>query len=131
MNIVVKGNHVKENIALEKYAFKKSEKFYLHYPKIVKVEIELRSESSHKRKEDDFIADILIKVPGHTFKVSDHERDMYKAIDQSVARMVEVLRREKEKHQKKYSRNVKKWIVSKLGLNSPLQVFKKSIFRKN
>lgn len=131
MNIVVKGTHVRENKALEQYALQKSEKFYYHYPKIVKIEIELRSESGHKRKEDDFIADILVKVPGHTFKVSDHERDMYKAIDRSVSRMVEVLRREKEKHQKKDAKHVKRWLINKLGFGGSLHAFNKRFFRKD
>ena len=101
MNIAVKGKHLKENTALEDYALNKSTKFYHHYPEIIKVEVELRSEIGHKGKDGDFITDILVKVPGHTFKVIDQERYMYKAIDKSVKRMIEVLRREKEKHQKK------------------------------
>src|SRR3990167_8986190 len=108
MNIVIKGTTVKENRALEDYALKKSEKFYHHFPEIVKVEIELRTEIGRKNKEDDFIADILVKVPGHTFKVSDQELDMYKSIDRAVKRMIEVLRREKEKHLREDGKHIRK-----------------------
>lgn len=99
MSIVIKGRNVPDNAALETFATKKAEKFSHFYPEIVKVEIELRAEVSHKNKETDFICDINVKVPGHTFKVSDSEDDLYKAVDKAVKRMNETLRREHDKHQ--------------------------------
>lgn len=104
MSIVVKGKHVRTNAALESYATKKVEKFYHFYPKIVKIEIELRSEIAHKKKDSDFICDINVKVPGHTFKISDSEDDLYKAVDLAVKRMNEVLRRESAKHRSRERR---------------------------
>jgi len=130
MNIVVKGTNVKENKALEEFALKKSEKFYSHYPQIVKVEIELRTEIGRKSKEDDFITDILVQVPGHTFKVSDQERDMYKAIDRSVERMVEVLRREKEKHSRQDAKHVRRSLINRLGFGDALSSINKRLFRR-
>ncbi len=131
MNIVIKGSTVKENQALEDYALKKSERFYHYYPEIVKIEIELRSEIGRKNKDEDFIADILVKVPGHTFKVSDQEFDMYKAIDRSVKRMIEVLRREKEKHQKQDAKHVRRSLVYRLGFGDALHAINKRIFRRS
>lgn len=131
MNIAIKGKHLNENNALEDYALNKSTKFYHHYPEIIKVEVELRSEISHKGKEGDFIVDILVKVPGHTFKISDQERDMYKAIDKSVKRMIEVLRREKEKHQKKDGKHIRKSLVDRLGFGDALHSLNKRLFRRN
>lgn len=130
MNIVVKGTSVKENKALEDYALKKSEKFYQHFPEIVKVEIELRTEIGRKNKEDDFIADILVQVPGHTFKVSDQESDMYKSIDRSVRRMIEVLRREKEKHADRDEKHVRASLVQRLGLGDAIRAVNKRLFRR-
>ena len=86
MNIVVKGKHLTKNQALEDYASKKSEKFSHYFKDIVKVEIELRSEVGRKSKEEEFIADINVKVPGHTFKVTDQEWD---CIRQLTARLRE------------------------------------------
>ncbi len=131
MNIVIKGTTVKENAALENFALKKSEKFYHYYPEIVKIEVELRTEIGRKNKEDDFIADILVKVPGHTFKVSDQERDMYKAIDRSVQRMIEVLRREKERHQKGDDKHIRKNLIARLGFGDALHSINKRLFRRN
>ncbi len=131
MNIVVKGTTVKENKALEDYALKKVEKFYHYYPQIVKIEVELRTEIGRKNKEDDFISDILVKVPGHTFKVSDQERDMYKAIDRSVHRMIEVLRREKGRHQKRDEKHLRKNLVDRLGFGDALHAINKRLFRRN
>ncbi len=131
MNIVVKGTTVKENAALEDYAIKKAEKFYHYYPEIVKIEVELRTEIGRKNKEDDFIADILVKVPGHTFKVSDQERDMYKSIDRAIRRMIEVLRREKEKHQKVDGKHIRKGLVARLGFGDALHSINKRLFRRN
>lgn len=99
MNIVVKGKNLKENKALEDYALTKTTKFYHFAPEITKIEIELRAEIGHKGKETDFITDLTVKVPGNTFKVTDDERDMYKAIDRAIKRMNEVLRREHDKKQ--------------------------------
>jgi ribosomal subunit interface protein len=97
MNIAVKGVSVKENRALENYALEKAEKFYHIFPEIVKVEIELKTEVGRRGKEEDFIADLTLHIPHKTLKLSDSERDLYKAIDKAVERMLEILRREKGK----------------------------------
>lgn len=128
MNIVVKGKNLKENAALEEFSLKKAEKFYHFYPEIVNVEIELRSEIGRKGKEADFICDINVKVPGHTFKMSDQERDMYKAIDKAVKRMSEVLRREKSKHHGRLKRL--RYSLRDLGFNAILRLTTKRIFRR-
>lgn len=130
MNIVIKGTHVKANAALEDFAIKKTEKFYHHFPEIIKVEVEMRTESGRKGKEEDFIADILVKVPGHTLKVTDSERDMYKAVDRAVRRMIEVLRREKEKHQRKDGKHIKRKLLDRLGFGDALHAINKRLFRR-
>lgn len=131
MNIVVKGKHVKENKAIEEFALKKAEKFAHYFHKIVKVEIELRTETGRKGKDSDFIADILVKVPNHTFKVSDQERDLYKAIDRSVRRMIEVLKREKEKHKKKEIKHIKKGLIERFSFGDAFHSINKKLFRRN
>ncbi len=130
MNIVVKGKHLTKNQALEDYASKKSEKFSHYFKDIVKVEIELRSEVGRKSKEEEFIADINVKVPGHTFKVTDQEWDMYKAIDRAVKRMSEVLRREKEKHQGLWHRHIKRLILDRVAIPGAVHSISKRLFRQ-
>ncbi len=109
MNIAVKGIAVRENRALEDYAFKKASKFYHYYPEITKIEVELRTEDGRAAKDDDFIADMTLHIPGKTLKVSDQERDLYKAVDRASRRMIESLRREKSKHQSLLRRQVRKF----------------------
>lgn len=128
MNIVVKGKHLKENAALEEFALKKAQKFYTHYPEIIKVEIELRSEVAHKGKDSHFSVDINVKVPGHTFKIVDQEQDMYKAVDRAVDRMNENLRREKGRHHSKLKRL--KITLKDLGINAAIHLRAKRFFRK-
>lgn len=130
MNIVAKGKHLIENKALELYALKKSEKFYHHYREIIKVEIELRTEVGHRGKESDFIADIIVKIPGRTLKVTDQERDMYKAIDRAVKRMNEVLRREKEKQTGRFRRHLKRFIEQRAGIPGAVHAVTKRLFRQ-
>ena len=130
MNIVVKGKHLTENKALEDYALSKSEKFYHHRSDIVKIEIELRSEIGRKDKETNFIADITVKIPGHTLKITDQERDMYKAIDRAVRRMSETLRREKEKHSDRFRRHLKRFIEEKAGIPGAVHAVRKRLFRE-
>jgi len=130
MNIVVKGKHLRENQALEDFALKKSSKFYHFYPEIIKTEIELRSETGHAGKDSDFIADIIVKIPGKTFKVTDNERDMYKAIDRAVGRMNETLRREKDWQKGRAKRSLRKFSLRNLDLFAPFKVVNKRLFRR-
>ncbi len=127
MNIVIKGKHLKENQALEDYAREKTAKFYHFESKIIKVEIELRAEVGHKGKESDFIADINVKVPGNTFKVTDYERDMYKAIDKATRRMNEVLRREHDKKQTRLKKHFNR--IRQIDFGQALRSINKKIFR--
>ena len=131
MNIAVKGVHVKENKALEDFAMRKAEKFYRHNPEITKVEIELKSETSHKKKEDDFIADITLHIPGKTLKIADQERDLYVAVDHAVNRMNEILRREKGKEDGRFRHRLGRAV--RRGLNifpEALQRVNKNLFRR-
>jgi len=130
VNIVIKGKHLSANQALQSYAKSKSEKFYHYFSEIVKVEIELRTEVAHRGKESDFIADILVKIPGNTFKVTDSERDMYKAIDRAVKRMDEVLRREKERKKERFRRNLRK-LINKEEIAEAFHSLKKKLFRRS
>lgn len=130
MNIVVKGKHLKDNKALEDYALSKSEKFYHHFRDIIKVEIELRTEIGHKGKENDFIVDILVKIPGRTLKITDQERDMYKAIDRAVKRMNESLRREKEKLTGRLRGHVRKFVEAQSGIVDAFHSVRKKLFRQ-
>ena len=130
MNIVIKGKHLTTNKALEDYTLRKSRKFSEHYKEIIKVEIELRTEIGRKGKENDFIADITVKIPGHTLKITDQERDMYKAIDKAVRRMNEVLRREKEKHSGRFRRHLRRLFEARTNVLEAVHAFSKRLFRE-
>ncbi len=130
MSIVVKGKNLNENQALEDYALQKSQKFYHYYPEIVKTEIELRSETSHKNKDTDFIVDIVVKVPGKTFKISDSERDMYKAIDLATKRMKETLRREKDWKKGRSRRSLRNFSIRGFDPFVPIKAINKRLFRR-
>jgi ribosomal subunit interface protein len=130
MNIVVRGKHLRENQALEEYALKKTSKFYHYFPEIIKTEVELKSESGHKGKEMDFLVDILVKVPGKTFKVSDSERDMYKAIDKAVERMSETLRREKDRKKSRTARSLRHFTPRDFDFLAPFRAVNKRLFRR-
>ncbi len=130
MNIVVKGKHLQENQALEDFALKKATKFYHFFPEIIKIEIELKSETGHRGKETDFFADLMVKVPGKTFKVTDTERDMYKAIDRAVDRMNETLRREKDYQKGRAKRSLRRFSLRNVDFLAPFKVVNKRLFRR-
>lgn len=130
MNIVVKGKHLRENQALEEFAFKKTEKFYHFYPEITKIEIELKAETGHRGAESDFIVDILVKIPGKTLKVTDSERDMYKAIDRAVDRMSESLRREKDWKKGRAARSLRRFSLRNVDFFGPVRAVNKRLFRR-
>lgn len=124
MNIVFKGKNLPEHAALEDYTNEKIQKFFRHFKDIIKVEVELRTEVARKDKNDDFIVDINVKVPGHTFQITDSENDMYKAIDRAVKRMNEVLRREKERHSGRFRTHLGR-IVQKIKIPRALRRFRR------
>lgn len=99
MSLVISGRHFRETPALKAYTKEKAAKFYRHHKDIQKIVIEMTSEIAHRGKEADYVVDIRVAVPGHLFSIRDTERDMYKAIDKAINRMVRLLTRDKEKHQ--------------------------------
>ncbi len=130
MNIVVKGKHLRENQALEDFALQKSAKFYHFFPEIIKIEIELKSETGHAGKDSDFMADILVKIPGKTLKVADTERDMYKAVDRAVKRMDEALRREKDRRAGQRKKSLRKFSLRNVDFAAPFRAVNKRLFRR-
>jgi ribosomal subunit interface protein len=101
MSIIISGRHFKETPALEKYTQAKIAKFYRHHKEILKIEVVMDSETARRGKESDFIVEINVHVPGHIFEVKDSERDMYKAVDYATDKMVRILTKDKEKHQRR------------------------------
>ncbi|MDP2671307.1 MAG: ribosome-associated translation inhibitor RaiA [bacterium] len=97
MHVAVRGKHLEENEALENHALEKAKKLSRFAKDITRLEIELISEPAHLKKEEDYIVDVTLHVSGHTFQIRDSENDMYKAIDKAIERMIETLRRRKEK----------------------------------
>lgn len=98
MQIIVTGQHLKKNPELEEYATKKTQKLTRYFPKILKIQVRLISEKSHRGQDDDYYCEIEVDLPGKNLSIKDAERSMDKAIDKAVERMHRLLVRTKEKN---------------------------------
>lgn len=107
MNITVKGVKAKEKTALENYVSKRAVKFYRLTKSISKVDVLLESKVARAGTEQDFEVIIHVHVPGKTETIRELDSDMYAAIDKATDRMIELLRRQKEKFVSKKFRRIK------------------------
>lgn len=115
MKIVVSGIHLKENPQIEDYAAKKVQKLQKFHSKIEKAYVRLIEEPAHRGKEQDYICEITLHVPGRILEITDSERAMDKAIDKAIERMKRSLTKHKEKAIEK-----KRWRAIFLKLRSRL-----------
>lgn len=111
MQIIVTGQHLKKFPELENYATKKAQKLTHYFPKILKIQVRLISEESHRGQEDDYYCEIEVDIPGRNLLLKDAERSMDKAIDKAVERMQRLLVKTKEK---KITAKHREGIINKL-----------------
>jgi len=98
MNISISGLHLETDPKLSLYAQKKVQKLSKYDSSILKIEVRLISEKSHRGKENDFYCEINVTLPKRILEIVDVERGFEKAIDKAVERMKNTLIRNKEKH---------------------------------
>lgn len=98
MQIIITGQHLKKFPELEEYATKKAQKLTRYFPKILKIQVRLISEKSHRGQEDDYYCEIEVDTPGRNLLLKDAERSMDKAIDKAIERMQRLLVKTKEKN---------------------------------
>ena len=98
MKIIISGQHLKLFPQIESYAYKKAEKLAKFNKKIVKITLHLISNESHRDKEQDFVCEIHLDIPGKNLDIVDTELSMDKAIDKAVERMKRLLTKNKERN---------------------------------
>ncbi len=92
MNITVNARHMDVTPAIRDYAEEKAGKFVKFFDNIQSVEIVLDTEAGQPTVEM-----VLTAAPRMTFVAHHREEDMYASIDQCVDKIIEQLRRHKEK----------------------------------
>lgn len=112
MQIIVTGLHLEKFPEMETYATKKVAKLTKYHPGILKAEVRLIAEQSHRGQEKDYYCEIAIDLPGRNLEIVDSERSMDKAIDKAVERIKRLLVKTKE-------RKISKW--HKLGILNKLK----------
>lgn len=112
MQIIVTGLHLEKFPEMEAYATKKVAKLAKYHPGILKAEVHLIAEQSHRGQEKDYYCEITIDLSGRNLEIVDSERSMDKAIDKAVERIKRLLVKTKEK-------KISKW--HKLGILNKLK----------
>lgn len=97
MQIIVSGQHLAKFPEMESYASKKVAKLAKYHPGIIKAEVHLIAEQSHRGQEEDYYCEIAIDLPGQDLEIVDSQRSMDKAIDKAIERMKRLLVKTKEK----------------------------------
>ena len=102
MRVIISGQHLAKFPEIEKYAIKKTRKLAKYFPKILKVQVRLISEKSHRNELHNSSCEIIADIPGRNLEIVERDKSMDKAIDKAVERMHRLLVKTKEK-------NVSKW----------------------
>ena len=92
MNITVEARHMDVTEAIRTYVQSKVERLPRYYDGIMSVEVILGVEAEHT------VVEMIVKARRKaTFVASHRDQDLYAGVDQCLAKMVEQLRRHKDK----------------------------------
>ena len=97
MQVIVSGLHLKKYPELEAYAAKKVQKLAHYFPKILKLEVRLILEGSHRNELHSSACEIIADIPGRNLEIVERDQSMDKAIDKAIERMHRLLVKTKEK----------------------------------
>lgn len=97
MRIIVSGLHLAKFPELEDYAAKRVQKLGRYFPRIVKLEVRLIWERSHRNELHSSACEIIADIPGRNLEIVERDQSMDKAIDKAVERMKRLLVKTKEK----------------------------------
>ena len=97
MKIIVTGLHLAKYPELKEYATKKIQKLTKYFPKILKIQVRLISEKSHRNELHNSTCEIIADIPGRNLEIIERDKSMDKAIDKAVERMHRLLVKTKEK----------------------------------
>lgn len=97
VQIIVSGLHLKKFPELENYAIKKAGKLSKYFPKILKIQIRLIWEKSHRNELHSSACEIIADIPGNNLELIERDQAMDKAIDKASERMHRLLVKTKEK----------------------------------
>lgn len=107
MKIIISGLHLKKFPELEVYAAKRVQKLTRYFKNIIKLEVRLIWEKSHRNELHSAACEIIADIPGRNLEIVERDQTMDKAIDRAVERMKRLLVKTKE-------RKISKW--HKIGI---------------
>ncbi|GHC03164.1 ribosome hibernation-promoting factor, HPF/YfiA family [Cerasicoccus arenae] len=91
--VIISGVHLDLTDSLKRMVREKAEKLFNHEERIIRLRVELETNSSHKGSQDEFIAKGHIDINGPSMVVSDKSDDLYKSIDGMINKLDRKLRR--------------------------------------
>lgn len=97
MKIIISGLHLKKFPQLEQYAAKRVQKLSRYFKNIVKLEVRLIWEKSHRNELHSAACEIIADIPGRNLEIVERDETMDKAIDRAVERMKRLLVKTKER----------------------------------
>jgi putative sigma-54 modulation protein len=96
VNLILKGRGVQLNDQLRGYATEKLTRVQRFFERIIKMEIELRSESTQS-VADRHHADVTVKTPGETLVAHGAGVDLFAAIDQAADKLEIQVKKHKDR----------------------------------
>ena len=115
MKVTISGLHLKKYPELEKYAQRRVQKLGRYFQNIVKLEVRLIWEKSHRNELHSGACKIIADIPGRNLEIFERDKALDKAIDKAVERMHRLLVKAKEK---KISKQHKEGIARKAKVSS-------------
>lgn len=97
MQIIISGLHLGKIPELKEYATKRVQKLARYFPHIIKLEVRLIWEKSHRNELHSAACEIIADIPGRNLQIVERDQNMDKAIDRAVERMKRLLVKTKEK----------------------------------
>ena len=91
-DVIISANHFDLTEAIKNIVHQKVEKLFQHENRIIRLRVELE-ERHNSKSPDEFIARGMLERRGPSIVVSESTEDLYKSIDQMVAKVDRQLRR--------------------------------------
>ena len=92
-NVIISGLHMDLTDALKSIVMEKTEKLFKHEESIIRVRVELESNTCSATRQNEFVAKGHVEMHGSPIVMTEASNDLYKSIDRLIDKLDRGLRR--------------------------------------
>lgn len=92
-NVIISGLHMDLTDALKSIVMEKTERLFKHEESIIRVRVELESNTCSATRQNEFVAKGHVEMHGGPIVMTEASNDLYKSIDRLIDKLDRGLRR--------------------------------------